>query len=250
MNLLPILATITLASGWICASDCDLRESASFMQSAKGDEEIISKNRTVCIDPGHPSEVNSGNAVQNGTTETHIDWAVAKKLQKALISKGFRVVMTKKHESQLVRNRSRAQIANRAKASLMVRLHCDTGNDRGFAVYYPDRTGTISGVTGPDENVRLQSRNAAESLAVEMEKELGGDLKNGGVRGDSKTFVGGKQGALTGSVFSKVPIVTIEMVTLSRSADAIFIKSEAGQNKMAQAIANGIESFLKLSSHD
>ncbi len=250
MNLLPALAIIALASGWISASNCDLRESALFLQSPKDIDKFTSKNYTVCIDPGHPSEVNSGNAVQNGTTETHIDWAVAKKLQKALISKGFRVVMTKNHESQLVRNRSRAQIANHAKASLMVRLHCDTGNDRGFAVYYPDRTGTISGVTGPDENIRLQSRKAAENLAEEMKKELGGDLKSGGVRGDSKTFVGGKQGALTGSVFSKVPIVTIEMVTLSRYSDAIFIKSEAGQNKMAQAIANGIESFLKLSSRD
>ena len=250
MILLQMLATITLASGWISAPDCNIRESASFIQGAIDDKAVALKNRTVCIDPGHPSEVNSGNAVQNGTTETHIDWAVAKKLQKALISKGFRVVMTKNHESQLVRNRNRAQIANRAKATLMVRLHCDTGNDRGFALYYPDRTGTISGVTGPDENVRLRSRRAAENLAEEMEKVLGGDLKSGGVRGESKTFIGGKQGALTGSVFSKVPIVTVEMVTLSRSADAIFIKSEAGQNKMAQAIANGIESFLKASSHD
>ncbi len=249
MNLLPMLSAITLASGWIGAPDCNIRESLSFTQNANGDEAVASKNRTVCIDPGHPSEVNSGNAVQNGTTETHIDWAVAKKLQKLLVSKGFRVVMTKNHESQLVRNRNRAQIANRAKAGLMVRLHCDTGNDRGFALYYPDRTGTISGMTGPGENVRLQSRKAAENLAEAMEKELGGDLKSGGVRGDSKTFVGGKQGALTGSVFSKVPVVTIEMVTLSRSADAIFIKSEAGQNKMAQAIANGVESFLMRSSN-
>jgi len=36
----------------------------------------------VCIDPGHPSEVNSGMTVQNGTTETHIDWVVAQQLQK------------------------------------------------------------------------------------------------------------------------------------------------------------------------
>ena len=89
MNLLPFLSAITLASGWISASDCSIRDSSSFTQNANGDEEIASKNRTVCIDPGHPSEVNSGNTVQNGTTETHIDWAVAKKLQKALISLGY-----------------------------------------------------------------------------------------------------------------------------------------------------------------
>jgi len=40
-------------------------------------------------------------------------------------------------------------------------------------------------------------------------------LKDGGVRGDSKTLIGSKQGALTGSIFSQVPIVTIEMVVLA-----------------------------------
>lgn len=34
----------------------------------------------ICIDPGHPSEVNSGRTVQNGATEVNIDWLVGGKL--------------------------------------------------------------------------------------------------------------------------------------------------------------------------
>src|SRR4051812_11921154 len=79
--------------------------------------------QVVCIDPGHPSEVNPGYTVQNGTTETHVDWVVAKKLARALEDKGFRVVMTKSREKQVVRNKDRALIANRAGAAVMVRLH-------------------------------------------------------------------------------------------------------------------------------
>src|SRR5689334_2011885 len=37
--------------------------------------DIPGSGRTVvCIDPGHPSEVASGQNVQNGTSETHVDW--------------------------------------------------------------------------------------------------------------------------------------------------------------------------------
>jgi N-acetylmuramoyl-L-alanine amidase len=158
----------------------------------------------ICIDPGHPSEVNSGYAVQNGTTETHINWVVAVKLKRLLKERNYKVVMTKSSETQLVKNKARAQIANRARADLMVRLHCDNSLDRGYALYYPDRQGTAQGLTGPSADIRKRSKVAAEALAAGIAAGLEGRLKNGGVRGDSKTAIGSKQGALTGSIFSKV----------------------------------------------
>ena len=198
----------------------------------------------VCIDPGHPSEVNPGYTVQNGTNETHIDWVVARKLEKLLREKGFQVVMTKSSEKQLVRNKERALIANRANADIMVRLHCDSSTSRGFALYYPDRTGTKEGVTGPSAEIRARSRQAAQTIAAEMDRTLAGQVRFDGVKGDSKTYIGGKQGVLTGSIFSHVPVVTIEMVVLSNKGDAQFIKSAEGQDKMAQGLANGIATYL------
>ncbi len=200
--------------------------------------------RVVCIDPGHPSEVNPGYTKQNGTTETHVDWVVAKRLEKHLRQKGFRVVMTKSSESELVRNKDRALIANRAGADILVRLHCDSSTSRGYALYYPDRTGTKEGVTGPSAEVRAKSRQAAVRLCAEMQRVLAGHLTSAGVKGDSQTFIGGKQGVLTGSIFSKVPVVTIEMVVLSNKNDAAFIKTAAGQERMALAIAAGVSRFL------
>ena len=199
---------------------------------------------TVCIDPGHPSEVNPGYTVQNGTNETHIDWLVAKRVESLLHNKGFRVVMTKAAERQLVRNKDRALIANRAGAGIMVRLHCDSSPSHGYALYYPDRTGTKEGVTGPSKEVRSRSRQAAETISYEMQRVLGGSLRFDGLKGDSQTFVGGKQGALTGSIFSNVPVVTIEMVVLSNRSDAAFIKAAAGQERMARAISAGIVRYL------
>lgn len=201
-------------------------------------------NRIVCIDPGHPSEVNSGTTVQNGATEVHIAWVVSLKLQKMLEARGLRVVMTKSHEDQLVTNKERALIANQAGAALMVRLHCDAGKDEGLALYFPDQQASRDGTTGPSSDVIQRSRVLADNLHTEMMKALSGSLKDGGVRGDSQTLVGSRQGVLTASIFSRVPIVTIEMVVLSNKADAEFINNDAGQEKMAQAIADGITAFI------
>jgi len=206
---------------------------------------VSAQAQVVCIDPGHPSEVNPGYTVQNGTTETHVDWLVAKRLEKLLQQKGFTVVLTKSAERQLVRNKERALIANRANAAVMVRLHCDSSTSRGYALYYPDRTGVKEGVRGPSSEIQSQSRKAAAAIAVEMQRVLATFLKFDGVKGDSKTFVGGKQGVLTGSIFSKVPVVTIEMVVLSNPDDARFIKSASGLDKMAEAIAAGIARFVR-----
>src|ERR1051325_2436877 len=148
----------------------------------------------VCIDPGHPSETSAGNVVQNGTTEVHIAWQVALKLKALLEAQGIKVVMTKSREDELVTNKARAPIANRAGADLMIRLHCDASADNGYAVYSPDRKGTVQNQTGPSDEVIARSKVAAEAVHQGLAKALEGVLKDGGVRGDSKTAVGSKQG--------------------------------------------------------
>ena len=202
----------------------------------------------IVIDPGHPSEVSSGAEVQNGTTEVATAWQVSLRLRRLLTAHGYRVVMTKSAERKLVTNVQRAEVGNREKAALVVRLHCDASPDSGYALYHPDRSATVQGHTGPSESVMQRSQAAAESLHVSLARHLAGKLKDGGVRGDSRTAIGAKQGALTGSVFSDVPVVLIEMVTLSNANDARFIRDAKGQSLMAQAIAEGIGRYVPASN--
>ena len=203
---------------------------------------------TIVIDPGHPSEVSSGAVRQHGITEVHAAWLVAGRLRTLLRAQGYHVVMTKPSERTVVTNIARAQVGNTAHAALVVRLHCDAGSDSGYALYHPDRKGTAHGRTGPSDEVMQWSEAAAESLHVSMAQMLAGKLKDGGVRGDSRSLIGGQQGALTGSIFSEVPVVLIEMVTLSNRQDAAFIRSIAGQSLMAQAIAQGIGRYVPASN--
>jgi N-acetylmuramoyl-L-alanine amidase len=230
----------------LCAPEAQVRKDNP-KSPERGEKVKRAGARTViCLDPGHPSEVASGHALQNGTSETRVAWAVALRLREALEARGYEVVLTKSAEGELVRNRDRAAAANRARAALMVRLHCDASIARGFAVYYPDRRGRAKdGTSGPSAEVIEGSRRAAEAIHAGMAELLRGALSDNGVRTDNQTKVGREQGgALTGSIFSEVPVVTVEMVVLSDPQDAEFIKAEEGQRRMAEAIADGVARFV------
>jgi N-acetylmuramoyl-L-alanine amidase len=257
MKLLPALALLLTLQ--LCAPAAQVRKQAKTAAPppskaaapSKTDAPIAAAPGTsartiVCIDPGHPSEVASGKNVQNGTSETQVDWAVAAKLREALEARGYEVVMTKSSEDELVRNKDRALVANRAGAALMIRLHCDASAERGFAVYYPDRQGRAKdGTTGPDAGVIEESRRAAEAVHSGLVEGLAGALADNGVRTDYQTKVGRDQGgALTGSIFSDVPVVTVEMVVLSQAADADFIKTDEGQRRMAESLAEGVSRYV------
>jgi len=200
--------------------------------------------KVICLDPGHISE-NGAGAKGKKISELHANWLVARKLKTILQARGAHVVMTKGAEGEVVRNRRRADIANAAGADLMVRLHCDSAGGPGLAIYYPDRQGTVQGVTGPSAAVRAGSKRAAAAMYPVIIAALAGKVKPRGLHGDTATLIGSRQGALTGSICSKVPVVCIEMVTLSHPSDDAFMASDAGQSLMAKAIAAGIAAALQ-----
>ncbi len=198
----------------------------------------------VCVDPGHSSETSQGTASRDGKlTELHVNWVVAQRLIVLLRADGAAVVSTKLRESQVVTNRQRAETANAAHANVFLRLHCDSGEQSGLATYYPDRTGTRFGVTGPTRAVMTASHNAAQIFQPVVIAALHGALRDAGIKGDSQTGVGGKQGALTGSIFSHVPALTVEMCVLTNAHDYKFIRTVAGREEMAQALLAGVEAY-------
>lgn len=204
----------------------------------------------VCVDPGHPNTFNAATDMVNGTNENRINWQVGVRLERQLKEAGYEVVMTRNAELHSVENKDRARICNAAGAALVVHLHCESTPGTGFALYYPDREGVYdykddpeNGFRGPSAAVRSESRNLGGLVANGMTSSLAGTLANRGVYGDSRTAVGSRQGALTFSIFSEIPTLTIEMVVLTNKKDAEFIKAAAGQEKMAAAIAAGIRLY-------
>ena len=200
--------------------------------------------RTICIDPGHPSEVGPGTKGKH-ITEMRAAWLVALKLKSLLEQDGYTVVMTKNSEKQFVTNIGRAEAANRAHAAYMVRLHCDAGSMSGLASYYPAVQGRAHGRTGPSEKVIRESSSLAHLFHPAVIAALQGNLADRGLHTDAATFIGGKQGgALTGSVFSEVPVVLVEMAVLQNEHDDLFISTEDGQEKVARALEAGVEAAV------
>jgi len=199
--------------------------------------------QTICIDPGHPSENGIGTKGKK-TTEVNVAWVVALKLKKLLTESGYTVVLTKDSERQKVTNRERADIANKAKSDLVVRLHCDAGKGSGMAVYYPGQAGRTGSHRGPSADVIAASKAAASKFHPAAIQVLKGDLSNAGLHTDKKTLIGSRQGALTGSIFSKVPVLLVEMCVLQNAKDEAFIATDQGKLKMAQALKAGVEAAV------
>ncbi len=201
--------------------------------------------KRVCVDPGHPSEVGEGTHGKK-ITEMHAAWAVAKKLEALLKEAGAEVKLTKNREREMVRNRKRAEIANAFGADLMVRLHCDSEASTGFAVYIPTRPGRAAdGGVGPSREVIRTCAALGKTFHKGFSTAMqGSPLRNRGLKSDLETSVGGKQGALTGSIYSKVPVVLIEMCVLTNPIDDSYMASEAGQRRVAESICAGVVAAL------
>jgi N-acetylmuramoyl-L-alanine amidase len=194
----------------------------------------------VCIDPGHPSENNDGRTLSHGLREVTVVWEVALLLRQQLEQAGVKVTLTKQQETQFVTNRDRAFIANAVAADVLLRLHADAGSGSGFTVYYPRRTGVAQGTRGPAASVLLASARAARVFYPAFSGALGGQLRNNGLRGDDQTLIGKRQGALTGSIFSQVPTLLVEMAFLTNARDATWIREPHNKQRMAAALAKGI----------
>jgi N-acetylmuramoyl-L-alanine amidase len=216
-------------------------------QSELMQSECVSSNNdipTVCIDPGH-SRVTVG-ARGTSALEYRVVWQVAGKLKIMLENSGIHVILTKHSADENVRTEERAAIANRARASLFLRLHCDAGDDEGVATFYPDRQGAVNSARGPEWSVIAASRRKAYLFHPAMLRNLGGALHDRGIRTDAETYVGSRQGgALTGSIRSHVPVLLVEMCVLTNLSDERFISSERGQRRMAQAIAAGVHAAIQ-----
>lgn len=194
---------------------------------------------TVCIDPGHPSEVGNGT---KGKLITELDavWLVALELKPLLEAKGVKVVLTKAKKDEFVANRRRAEIANESKADLLLRLHCDAASGSGLATYYPAEVGTAKdGKKGPSESVLKRSAAAAKAFHPVVIERLKGTLPDYGLKTDKQTLIGSQQGALTGSIYSEVPVLLVELCVLTNPKDEAVIASEAGRKMIAEALSAG-----------
>lgn len=212
---------------------------------------------TIAIDPGHngrnwahPAEINrlvdagtlrkacdtTGTATASGYPEAAFTFDVAQRLRRILKGAGAKVVMTRPTNSGWGPCiTERAAIGNRAQADAAISIHADGGPPagRGFHVIYPP---SIRGLTN---DIAAESKCLA--LAMRDAYGAGTDLPRATYLGDSGLSVRSDLGGLN---LSDVPKVFVETGNMRNAADARLLESGAFRQRIAQALAGGIERYL------
>jgi len=220
----------------------------------------------IVIDAGHGGK-DPGTIGVTKVYEKTITLGVALKLG-SLIKKhlpGVKVVYTR-DKDRFVELYKRTQIANEAGGKLFISIHCNSMPGRksgpnGFEIYLlrPGRTDEAiriaarenSVIQFEDDKTRYKNLTEEEFILVTMAQSSyirysetfaqkavqsmakGTPLKNGGV----------KQAGFYVLVGASMPNALVETGYLSNKNDEKFLKSKTGQQKMADAIFDGMKAF-------
>ncbi len=240
--------------------------------NAETDKEFV-----VMIDPGHGGK--DAGALGRRTNEKTVNLAVAKKLQKLINSKmkDAKAEMTRDGD-YFVTLKERPNIAKRKKSDIFVSIHANSIDKKspmhstinGAAVY-------TLGLKKSDTNLSVAMRenavmklesdysttyegfdpSSAESyIAFEMMQHSNMDqsialaeaVQNELVRTAGRKNNGVRQAPFWVLVGTSMPAILVELDYICNPRMEKFMASEAGQEKLARAIYNGIERFRKNSS--
>ena len=212
--------------------------------------------RVVVIDPGHnganganPAIINAlvdagfgqtkpcnttGTSTNAGFTEHEFNWGVATKLQSILAARGYDVRMTRDSDDGVGPCvNKRAAFGNDANAAAVISIHGD-GDDAGARGFY----------------VMTAAQDPAGAAMAAQSTALAGNMRdalvNAGLSPSNHLGSGGlwKRDDLAGLNLSLRPTVMIEMGNMRNSADAALMSSSAGQQQMAQGLADGVSAYL------
>jgi len=175
---------------------------------------------TIVVDPGHGGRDPGATAI-NGRYEKVVNLAVGTKLADLLDRQGHQVTMTRR-DDRYPELEDRAAMANRLDADLFVSLHADSAENpsaEGFTVYIA-------------KAASRESQQLAQALVRAMKTT--GQRSRGVRREDFRVLV-----------HTRGPAVLIEMGYLTNYREARRLQDAAFQNRLAVAIAAGINDYLR-----
>jgi N-acetylmuramoyl-L-alanine amidase len=202
----------------------------------------------VVIDPGHQSRADNAlepvgpgspdkkpritagaTGVMSGVPEYEIDLEIATNLQRRLRAAGVTVVMTRTTNDVDISNVERAQIANKAKADLFIRVHADSSTDpnaAGVSTLYP----ATNQWTKP---VVASSRKAAALVRQHTISTTGAENGGSAARSD-----------IAGFNWAKVPAILVQTGFQSNAVEDKLLSSARYQDRLAEGMADGVLAYL------
>ena len=186
------------------------------------------KGKIIAVDPGHGGS-DPGAIGPGGTREKDLTLSFSAKLKVALEKAGAKVVLTRfsdrdvfaPHAGAVEELRSRALVANNAKADVFVSVHINSFQDRsvgGTATYY-----------------------AAKSS---YDLLLAKTVQDGLVSGGGLTDRGVNQARFYVIQHSYMPAVLVELGFVSNPNEERLLKTDLFQQKAVEGLVKGIDLFF------
>jgi N-acetylmuramoyl-L-alanine amidase len=222
----PVVITYQPHSGPVPAADAPVVViDAGHQKSADLDLEPIGPGSKIL----KPKVAGGATGVTDSAPEYRRTLEIAVRLRDALIAKGFEVVMVRTTDDVDIPNSKRARIGNKAKADLVVRVHCDTSTDtvkRGISTLFPSGNTWVK---------PIEARSKAAALALQTALTKATSAPSLGVFG---------RGDMSGFNYSSRPVVMVLCGFMSNAAEDAKLGQPAYQNRIATGIANGVASYL------
>lgn len=232
-------------------------------------DEKLRKVKTVVIDPGHGGK-DPGAIGPRGLREKDITLSVAKKLGKILKAKhGVTIIYTRLRDVFVPLN-ERTEIANSNKADLFISIHTNASrrkNVRGVETYFLNWTNNReamkvaarenrisvnkmkkvqSGLQAILEDLaRNTKREESMRLAHNVQNALVNTLKNDY---DKIEDLGVKYALFYVLLGAKMPSILAEISFISNREEEKRLSRNSYKNKIAEAIARGIDSYISEST--
>ena len=224
------------------------------------------RRRTIVIDPGHGGK--DPGASDNGVVEKNINLAVGLELYRVLTAKGYRVIMTRNTDVYLTLQ-ERTDIANDNNADLFVSVHVNALPSKksmtGFEIYImalpTDKDAMNLAKVENREYVEGKGMDVANvDRRTEMLLKILGDMQQNNKISESTDFAAAlyNAGAVNGLPMHRIaqapffvlrgagmPAVLLEIGFLTNAEEAAQLVNPVYQQRIAQAMAAGIDNYLR-----
>ncbi|MEI8083461.1 MAG: N-acetylmuramoyl-L-alanine amidase [Actinomycetes bacterium] len=176
-----------------------------------------------------PAVASGANGSVTKRDESIVNLEVSLKIQKELEARGVKVIMVRTSQKVNIPNSKRAELANKAGADLLLRIHCDDVSNRslhGLLTMVPAKNKWTGPIVAP-------SAKAGKAIQSATLKTTGAHDR--GIMLTSE---------MSGFNWSEVPAVIVEMGMMSNASDDRLLSSAVYQNKLATGISNGVVAYL------
>ena len=211
--------------------------------------------KTIVIDPGHGGK--DPGAVSQKRQEKQIVLSLSKTLRDILVKKGYNVQLTRETDVFLPL-RKRTQFATSQKADLFISIHTNASIARsaaGIETYYlalaSDESARLTAMrenAGAEYNMKeldaLVGRILKESKSTES-RRLAELIQAQLVSGKQVRNRGVKHAPFVVLIGTRVPAVLVEVGFISNPAEGKKLTTKTYQRQLANAIAKGIEQYIK-----